>query len=323
MDRKNLWLGLGLATGTALVMATLALANKHVDDWETLTLDDAQDGDFVTLSDGARMHYVARGAHGPALILVHGLMDSTSNWHKNIDALAQNHRVWAIDLIGFGFSSRVIEPKYSLKYLAQVVHEFMDARGIARAALVGHSLGGAVALEFAHDFPARVTKLILIAPGTFLVNLPPAVNALARVPFAPRALIGATMTSAPARRAAYLNAVGNPAHLDPQEYDLRVRPARVKGSVDALVAMLASPRATDLFTEMATIQTPTLILWGDKDRAVPLEHSERHNRQLPHARMVILKGAGHIPQNEYPARVNQLMLDFLDGVEETSATNGA
>ena len=167
----------------AFAASAVVLGNRRVDYWETLSPDDADEGEFVTLSDGARMHYVTRGDSGSSIILIHGLMDSALNWSKNIGPLAESHRVWAIDLIGFGFSSRVTEPIYSLKYFARIVREFMDAQGIDHANVVGHSLGGAAALELAHDYSARVDKLVLIAPGTYLVNLPLALNLAARVPY--------------------------------------------------------------------------------------------------------------------------------------------
>src|SRR5450756_2405370 len=188
-------IGLAAFGAGALAASALVVGNKRVDAWETLTPEDAGVGDFVTLSDGARMHCVTRRPSTPRrsaqdaqdVILIHGLMDSALNWSKNIDALAQAHRVWAIDLIGFGFSSRVTAPTYSLKYFARTVREFMDAQGIERANIVGHSLGGAVALELALDEPQRVERLILIAPGTYVVNLPFALNLAARVPYIPRA----------------------------------------------------------------------------------------------------------------------------------------
>ncbi len=295
----------------AFAASAVVLGNRRVDYWETLSLDDADDGEFVTLSDGARMHYVARGDSGSPVILIHGLMDSALNWSKNIDALAESHRVWAIDLIGFGFSSRVTEPTYSLKYFARTVREFIDAQGIERANIVGHSLGGAVALELAHDYPARVDKLVLIAPGTYLVNLPLALNLAARVPYVPRALVGMAVTSNHARMSAWRNALGNPDRLDPKEARKYARPLRVKGTADALVAMAASPRESDLPAGLKQIDAPTLILWGDKDIAVPVEHGEYHERHLPNAEFVILEGAGHTPQVEYPDVVNRLALEFL------------
>ena len=305
-------IGLAAFGAGALAASAVVLGNRRVDRWETLSLEDANDGDFVTLSDGARMHYVTRGDAGSPVILIHGLMDSALNWSKNIDALAESHRVWAIDLIGFGFSSRVAEPMYSLKYYARTLCELMDARGIERASIVGHSLGGAVALEFAHDYPARVDQLVLIAPATYLLGIPTALNLAARMPYVPRALVGMAVTSKHARLSAWRNALGNPDRLDPQEARKYARPLRVKGTADALVAMAASPRESDLPAGLRQIDARTLILWGDKDLAVPVEHGEHHERNLPNAEFVILEGAGHVPQIEYPDVVNRLMLEFLN-----------
>ncbi len=304
-------LGLAAFGAGALAASALVVGNRRVDAWETLAPEDAGVGDFVTLSDGARMHYVRRGEQGSPVILIHGLMDSALNWSKNIDVLAQTHRVWAIDLIGFGFSSRVTAPTYSLKYFARTVREFMDAQGIERANIVGHSLGGAVALELALAEPARVERLILIAPGTYVVNLPLALNLAARVPYIPRALIGMAMTSTRARLSAQRNALGNPAHFDPQAARTYTRPLHVKGTADALVAMASSPRASDLPAGLKNISAPTLILWGAKDLAVPVEHGGHHERNLPNAEFVILEGAGHTPQLEYPDVINRLVVDFL------------
>jgi pimeloyl-ACP methyl ester carboxylesterase len=314
MNARTTKFVLGLLTvgaGIAAAAAAIIIGNRRVDEWETLTLDDAGEGNFVELADGTRMHYICRGAAGSPVILIHGLMDSAFHWHKNIDALAEHHRVWAIDLIGFGFSSRPREPNYSLKAYAQHVREFMDAQNIDRASIVGHSLGGAVALEFAHDRPERVDKLILIAPATFLLQFRPQVKLAAHLPLISRALIGYTITSARARMAAWRGAVGNSSHVDLGEMEIRLRPQRVKGTAEALLAMLGSPHLSDLPGELNQIAAPALVLWGKNDSAVPLRHAGYHERDLPNVELVVLEGAGHIPQSEYPRAVNQLMLDFL------------
>jgi pimeloyl-ACP methyl ester carboxylesterase len=299
--------GAGVAAAAAVV-----IGNRRVDEWETLTQEDAGEGDFVELADGTRMHYISRGTHGSPVILIHGLMDSAFHWHKNIDAIAEHHRVWAIDLIGFGFSSRPRGPTYSLKAYAQHVREFMDAQGIDRADIVGHSLGGAVTLEFAHDYPARVEKLILIAPATFLLQFRPQVKLAAHLPLVPRAVIGYTLTSARARMSAWRNAVGDPSHVDLEESEIRLRPQRVKGTAEALLAMLGSPHLSDLPDGLSQIKAPALILWGKNDNAVPLRHGGYHVRDLPNGELVVLEGAGHIPQNEFPEAVNRLIVEFLE-----------
>ena len=314
---RKLWAGLGLGlTAGALATSTLVVGNRRVDAWETLTPADAPEGDFVTLADGARMRFIRRGNTGEPIILIHGLMDSADFWHHNLDALAHHHRVWAIDLIGFGYSSRISQPVYSLQYFARTIREFMDAQGIARAHLIGHSLGGAVTLQFARDYPTRVNKLIVIAPGTFLINSIGMLNWFAQVPFVPRALMGFALTSQQARWRAYRNALGNPTHLNAYDAELRVRPMRVRGTADALVAMATSRWTNNLENELAHISAPTLIVWGDRDRAVPVAHAKKHARALPNAKLVILEGAGHIPHIEFPAMVNPLFNDFLEGAPE-------
>ena len=307
-------LGLGALSAGVVAVSLIILGNRRVNEWETLTLEDAVEGDFVTLPDGTRLHYIACGdsTEREPIILIHGLMDSALHWHKNIDALAQHRRVYAIDLPGFGYSSRVDAPIYSLEYFASALRVFMDDRDLARADIIGHSLGGAVTLQFAHDYPERANKLVLIAPGTFLTNQLAPINLAARVPYAPRALMGFAMTSEQARMRSWRRALGDPAHLDPHELSLRVRPQRVQGTADALVAMASSSWANRLEEELDQIAAPTLILWGNKDRAVPVWHANRHVNALPNAELVMLDGAGHIPQTEFPDRVNRLMLDFLD-----------
>lgn len=327
--KKILGIALSAAAGLATTTAALVwLGNRRLDKWETLTQDDAADGDFVTLADRTRMHYLASAISNqqPAIshqrsavsgrpssvILIHGLMDSAEQWRENIGALARTRRVWAIDLIGFGFSSRVTTPTYSMKMFARSLREFMDAQGIARASIVGHSLGGAVALEFAHDFPERVDKLVLIAPATYLLQFRPELKLAKHLPFVPRALIGWTMTHRRARERALRDALGDPAHFDPEELARRTRPMRVRGTADALVAMLGSPHGSDLPQDLRRVIAPTLIVWGEKDRAVPARHGEYHARALPNAKLVAIENAGHIPQYEYPEIVNELIREFLD-----------
>ncbi len=286
-------------------------------EWETLTQEDAEEGDFVTLSDGARMHFVARGernAHregGDPLVLIHGLMGSTHEWSGNLGPLADGRRVYAVDLIGFGFSSRVTEPRYSLRYFARSVCEFMDAQGLARVNLVGHSLGGAIALQFAHDYPARVNRLVLIAPAAYILHYLRPVRYATRVPFLPRAVASALLCNPRVHLSAYRNALGDPARLDQEMLARRQRASRVQGTRDALLAMSASPHASDVPQALREIKTPALILWGEQDLVLALRHGKRLARELPNANLVIIKSAGHLPHVEFPGEVNQRVLDFV------------
>ena len=162
----------GAALGATAVAAGVFFSRRNsLAQWETLTCEDCEEGGFVTLADGAQVHYVARGDSGSDVILIHGLMSSIGEWARNIDALAERHRVWAIDLIGFGYSTRMTEPIYSLKFYARTQSEFMDAVRIEHAHVVGHSLGGAIALQFAHDYPTRLARLVLVDPPAYIFRL--------------------------------------------------------------------------------------------------------------------------------------------------------
>jgi pimeloyl-ACP methyl ester carboxylesterase len=321
-----------MALGAFAVVGAL-IGLRRMRQWETLSPRDAEEGDFVALADGVEMHYVARGPADaspatPALrltprgsawdsdqiedvILIHGVMDSAQNWNGNLDALAQTRRVWAIDLIGFGFSSRPTRAAYSLRYFAETVDEFMDAQRIARAHVVGHSLGGAVALEFAARFPERVGKMVLINPGLYRVQLPPLVNWVARVPVLPRGWLGLSLSSRAIHNYAFSCGVHDPAAFAAGYAEWRRRPTRVKGTVDALIAMAANWTNSDLDARLNQLATPTLILAGENDAVVPSEHGRRIARQLRNAEFRVLPRAGHLAYEEFPPLVNQMVLEFL------------
>ncbi len=293
----------------------IPLNHEILGEWESLSLQDAGIGDFVTLPDGAQMHYVTRGPYtaGPNardLILIHGLMDSTYNWKKNIDAFAQTHRVWAIDLIGFGFSSRLTERVYTFKNFARWVHDFMNALEIQRASVVGHSLGGAITLQLAHDFPQRLDRLILLAPAAYWW-FPAPLRLAARIPFLPRAIVQFAMSSRHAHAAAWRMAIGDPSQLDVVEVARRARHLHVQGTMDALIALVGSPSDSDLPRGLKNISAPALVLWGENDLVLPRAHGERLVRDLPNAQLKIIDEVGHIPNEEAPQIINQTILDFL------------
>ncbi len=300
----------------AAVLAALRRPSPR-EEWETLSPDDAPQGDFVTLSDGARMHFIACGPgagppSGQTLILIHGLTSSTHEWARNIQALAQTHRVIAVDLIGFGYSTRVTEPRYSLRYQARAVRELMDTQGIARASLVGHSLGGAVALQIAHDAPERVGKLILIDAAAYIFGWLKPIRWAVRTRRLPRAVACRSLSDPRVLECGLRNALGDSRRLDPQALAERVRLTRVRGTADAWLAMLASPEASTPPEGLGRIRAPALVLWGERDAILHLPHGRRLARELG-APCVVIEGAGHLPNAECPDRVNQLILEFVGG----------
>ncbi|MCI0438455.1 MAG: alpha/beta fold hydrolase [Chloroflexi bacterium] len=122
--------------------------------------------DCLATVKGMRVCYSAAGDSGEPVILVHGGAGTRRDWSKNLAALAASHRVFAPDLVGFGQSARLTEP-HTIHHFADFLSGFMDAFGIQKALLVGHSLGGRTCLELAHRHPERVSKMVLIAPMGF------------------------------------------------------------------------------------------------------------------------------------------------------------
>lgn len=293
---------------------TIPLNHEILGDWESLTLEDAGIGDFITLPNGAQMHYVTYGPLAPAnrvrdLVLIHGILDSAYNWKRNMEALAQGYRVWAVDIPGFGFSTRLTERVYTFKNFAGWVRDFMNAVEIQRPDIVGHSMGGAITLQFAHDYPQRVNKIVLLDPAAYWW-IPAPVRWAARIPWLPRALGGLAINSKRLHAALWRLAVRN-SPFDATEVARRSRHLRVRGTLDALIALAASPRATDLPRGLNRIVAPTLVVWGENDLVLPKEHGERLARDLPNAQLQIIPEVGHIPNQECPQVVDKAILDFL------------
>jgi len=296
---------------------TIPLDHEILGDWESLTLDDAGIGDFVTLPDGAQMHYIALGPLAPVtsmrdVVLIHGFMDSAYNWKINMRALAQNHRVWAVDLPGFGFSSRLTDRVYTFKNFARWVRDFMNIVEIQRPSIVGHSMGGAITLQFALDYPHRVDKIILLNPAAYWW-IPATVRWMARIPLLPRAIASIAIHSKRVHSTIWRMAVGA-SPFDATEVARRSRHLRVKGTLDALIALAASPRETDLPRALHRVAASALVVWGEEDLVLPKEHGERLVTELPHARLLMIPEVGHIPNQESPQLVNEAILNFLKEV---------
>ena len=263
--------------------------------------------------EGARVHYVHAGAGRP-LLLVHGLTGSTLNWRRNIPALARDAGVYAIDLLNMGTSERVPGLDAGLAATADRVAACMDALGLAEAEIVGHSHGGAVALMLAARHPERVRGLILFAPANPYST---AGDTLIR-------FYGSSLGTALARLAPSLprwvqmialgRMYGDPARIADGSLEGYVAGGRIPGTIDHVLAIVRG-----WFANMAALRAalplvarvPTLLVWGDRDRAVSLASGIRLHRELPQSELVVLPGAGHVPFEEMPEAANRIMHEWL------------
>jgi pimeloyl-ACP methyl ester carboxylesterase len=270
---------------------------------------------------GASISSLTAGDGPEHVILIHGLGGGKSSFYETVSALTPRHTVHAIDLPGFGASSKPIRGAYDADFFARHVLRFMDALSIDRAHLVGNSMGGRVAIEVGLQSPARVRTLSLLAPSMAwlrgrqwwpLVRL--ARPELAALPHA----LGSEQV-----RRRFLDLIANPHQVDPAIADVatdeflrtyRAGMARVAFFKAARNIYLEKPNGTDGFwTRLARLQRPALFIWGSEDRLVPARFSRHVEAILPEAPQVVLAECGHVPQIELPERTHELIEAFIDG----------
>jgi EmrB/QacA subfamily drug resistance transporter len=268
---------------------------------------------------GHRMIYRTAG-DGPVILLIHGLLDSSRTWRKLAPVLALSHTVIAPDLLGHGESDGPAAVDYSLGGHAGMLRDLLDELGHDRVTVVGHSLGGGIAMAFAYHYPERVRRLVLVSSG----GLGRGVARTLRAATLPGA--GAVMRTVGARPVVAVGR-GGAAVLA----TLRMRhPARVTLELVATLERLGDSgrRGAFLNTVRAVIdghgqkvsamdrldsigRVPVLVVWGTHDRVIPVEHAERVREALPHAEVVLLDGIGHTPHLCQPAYVGERLAAWI------------
>ncbi len=269
---------------------------------------------------GRAVTYAEAGS-GPVLLLIHGMAGTYENWHAVIEPLARDHTVLAPDLPGHGTSAPG-GGDYSLGSLAAGLRDLLIARGHDRATLVGHSLGGGIAMQFAYQFPEMTERLILVSSG----GLGPEVSPVLRAAALPGADLFIAATAGPGRVAGSALARGLAA--------VGLRPSTDVAEVARGYASLADShrRAAFLATLRAVVGTegqrvgaadrlyladgiPVLIIWGEHDPIIPSSHGEHANQAIPDSRLEIFDGVGHLPQLESPGRFVAVIERFLAETE--------
>lgn len=253
--------------------------------------------EFIETPAG-RLRYAKRGESGDNVVLIHGFGGDLDNWLFNIDALAAGHIVYALDLPGHGQSSKAMADP-TLSGLSDALIGFLDAVGVSKAHLVGHSLGGATALRTARNRPDRVASLTLIASA----GLGEEING---------DYIGGFVSSTSRRdlKPVLEQLFEDPSLVSRQLVDDVLKYKRIDGVDAALTALsggvFPGGRQADNLVDGGALP-PTLVIWGTGDRIIPTTHSNA----LPSAKVEVIEGAGHMVQMEKANRVNELILDHL------------
>jgi pimeloyl-ACP methyl ester carboxylesterase len=263
--------------------------------------------------DGGNVNYVDMGSgDAPPVLFVHGLGGCWQNWLENVPRVAQERRVIAPDLPGFGASEMPLE-RISIPGYGQFLDKLCDRLGLDEVVIVGNSMGGFVGAEVAIQFPSRVERLVLVsAAGLSITN----------VRRRPVQTWGRAVAALGAYGAAHLR----PAIVRPRLRHLTLgyvarHPTRLRadlcweimsgagrpGFVDALNALLDY----DFRDRIGEIRVPTFIVWGSDDMLVPVEDASEFERLIPNSRKVIFEDTGHVPMLERPETFNALLIEFL------------
>ncbi|MQT14997.1 acetoin dehydrogenase dihydrolipoyllysine-residue acetyltransferase subunit [Segnochrobactrum spirostomi] len=258
--------------------------------------------EFIETKAG-RLRFAKRGNGERTIVLVHGFGGDLDNWLFNIDALAAHGTVYALDLPGHGQSEkRIAEP--GLAFLSDALIGFLDAVGVAKADLVGHSMGGAIAIRTALDHPERVGSLTLIASA----GLGPEIDG---------DYIGGFVSGSSRRdlKPVLERLFHDPATVTRQLVDDMLKYKRIDGVEEALKGLADAlfpdgRQAAVLARDLAATRVPVLAIWGEGDQIVPAAHASALNGR---ARAEILPAAGHMVQMEKANRVNELIAAHLAG----------
>jgi pimeloyl-ACP methyl ester carboxylesterase len=275
---------------------------------------------------GHRRAFIRAGS-GPALLLLHGIGNNCQTWAGVIDRLAETHTVIAPDLLGHGNSDKP-RGDYSIAAYANGMRDLLTVLDIEQATVVGHSLGGGIALQFAYQFPERCQRLALVGSGGLGPELSAGLRA-ATLPGAELVVTALAGASGPLRfgfemiekagRTAGWKRVGDLAQAGEALWALKDAEARraflrtLRGVVDA-----RGQAVTALDRLYLADAIPMLVVWGSRDPIVPAQHAETVRELVPSARVEVFRGAGHWAHLDEPERFCDVLLDFIAATEPAS-----
>jgi len=259
-----------------------------------------------------------REGDGPVLLFLHGIAGSSRTWRDVIPRLADRFTVIAPDLIGHGQSDKPVGD-YSLGAFASGVRDLLEILGIGRATVIGQSFGGGVALQFVYCYPERCDRLVLVDSGGLgrEVNWMLRLMALPASEYAMPVLFPSFVRDWGDSLFRVVNGHGNhlgriaemwSAYASLAEADNRRAFARtIKSVIDPGGQTVSAMDRLYLAASM-----PTLIVWGDRDRIIPVSHAYAAHQAIPGSRLVVIDGVGHFPQIEVPEQFVDALVDFID-----------
>ena len=272
--------------------------------------------DQYTQVQGHAVRYWTQGDTGSTVLLLHGISCSVLEWEHTIAALATQHRVIALDLLGCGLSDKPLDAEYDMLSQAKFVFAFMDALGLNKVSLVGNSMGGCIALECAAMHPERVTSLLLSAPAGIgqdtLFNF-----RLASIPFLGEVLTKPSMFGlGMIWKLAFHDTSFVTQAMLAEKLALAQLPNAQAVFLKTLRGFLGfggfpeAPRKA-FHARIQQVRCPSLVVWGKQDKFLPVTHVPVLKPLLANAQYELIDNCGHVPMTEIAQRFNQMSLTFL------------
>ena len=276
----------------------------------------AYDVQFRTIH-GYRRAFVHAGK-GPAILLIHGIGDSSDTWRDLIRELARDHTVIAPDLLGHGRSDKP-RADYSVAAYANAMRDLLTVLDIEKATVVGHSLGGGVAMQFAYQYPERCERLVVVSSGGVsrevtpllrAASLPPAHAVLPLLQFPVARTLGKALFKL---LELFDHDIGRDADDMLRIFDALPDATSRAAFIRTLHAVVdwRGQVITMLDRCYLTRGMPTLLIWGDRDAVIPYEHAKLAHAAMPGSRLETFRGAGHFPHHSDPKRFVEVLYDFL------------
>ncbi len=277
-------------------------------------------GSYLTINN-ALIHYRQAGPvtdplalikPEPPLVLIHGLMGSSQDFEFIQPQLASDRTVIAVDLIGFGLSDKSSDLNYSKKSMAEMIAGLMNRLGHDQFDVLGHSMGGEVALHLALDHGDKVSRLILLDSAGLSTSSTPAHGSegprMARSPM----VIDLVFKNTFLEKTVFRNSLHDPKPYMPLAFE-KLYYFVEKIPPQTLARFIADSDSGAISGRIHEISQPTQIIWGEQDRIIPVAQAEALHRQVPESRLDIITECGHLPYLEQPEELTRLILEFLDG----------
>jgi pimeloyl-ACP methyl ester carboxylesterase len=266
----------------------------------------------VTADD---LHFTVDG-RGPPVVLIHGFGESTFSWRYLIPALTPRHRVYAIDLKGFGHSPKPLDSGYSVRDQAKLILEFLELKSITAPTLIGHSFGGGIALLASLELQSRGVRpagIVLIDTIALPQHFPLFISLL-RIPLLAEIatfLIPARTQARYGLRLAYFDDSKIPLSAE-NAYAESLRQPGGRHAIIATARRIVPADLPELVSQYPKINVPTLVLWGREDEITPIDVGERLHRAIPQSVFRVIEASGHVPHEENYAEATAMIVAFVD-----------